>query len=1130
MTPTSQGIGFTNTTTTNTPNPQAASAYSNVLNTAQQVASTPYQQYTGQLVQGFSPAQLQAFQQVENMQGIANPYIAGATGATQAALAESNPANFNQSAVNQYYSPYQQNVINATEAQIQNMNAQQQSQLTGNAIAQGAMGGDRVAVAQAQLAGQQALANNQTIAGLENQGYSQALGEYNQQQAQNVGALQAGAYSLGQLGTEAQNAALQGSQALLGTGGLQQQLGQAQLSTAYQQFLNQQAFPYQQASWLSGIVNATGPNMGGTSNTTGIQSQQNQQAAPSTLGQVAGAGTTLAGLIPYSGWSSIGSGLSSGLGSLGSLAAFLPALADGGRVNRDTGGGLPISGAQLNQLAESRWLSPSSEASTDPSAPMAPHAFAEGGRVHKDDGGSLGSLSLLPGAGGALGGAGAMPYGGSSPVISSQLLSENHPGHWQPPQSHPMQPMQLPQAKPQQPLGGLGSLTNAQKTNLQGNFGALLNRITGQGNQIQLPGATPGAGFGAVSPQANAAPNGLGAVYATGGAVRPGFDDGGDVAPVQLPNVDVGAESAQPPKMDSLEALKAGIAQRETGGHDDPYSVIGPPSRTGDKPYGKYQVMGENIPVWTKEALGTAMTPEQFLADTDAQEKVATHKLGQYYANTGSPAEAAKMWLGGPNYNPNAKDALGTTPGQYAIDVLRNMGQGAPSNALAYTDMGAPGLGAVGNQPAAPAAERSPLDFSPEVRQGLVAAGLGMLASRSPWAGVAIGEGGLHGVQAYQQAINQAREQQLAGAQVQNLRSEVENRKFGQGISQQEVQLKARQLDQALQELRLRGQNIESEIAARKAGNIAPSFVPGVGPVIFDREHPEKGYQPIQAQPGQTNAAPAVAPAAAPPAAPMAPAGPPAPSPAPRGAEDAMSWKPITAPPQGFVPQNHMNIAMNPEALKVEAGLAANQLKESREKAANADTTLYRLDSMDHQFDNLPQTGTLAPGTGAVQRVAFAKGLNTILSGMGMKNYFDPNHVASAEDLQKETFRLGADLSRQIGGREPGFIVQQAVAANPGIENTPMGYHRIVAGLREAQNYEKDRSAFRDAYFSQFGHLNGADEKFRELNPESKYAERAVLSTIPPKMSNALRQHPEQKADFDKKFGKGSADIVLGAQ
>jgi hypothetical protein len=39
--------------------------------------------------------------------------------------------------------------------------------------------------------------------------------------------------------------------------------------------------------------------------------------------------------------------------------------------------------------------------------------------------------------------------------------------------------------------------------------------------------------------------------------------------------------------------------------------------------------MGENIPVWTKKYLGDEMTPQEFLADKDAQDQVARGKGGE---------------------------------------------------------------------------------------------------------------------------------------------------------------------------------------------------------------------------------------------------------------------------------------------------------------------------------------------------------------------------------------------------------------------------------------------------------------------------------------------------------------------
>lgn len=82
-----------------------------------------------------------------------------------------------------YISPYTQQVVDATQAQFNNQNAIQQAGVVGNAAAQGAWGGDRSAVAQGIVAGQQQTAQAPVIAGLYQQGYQQAV-QAAQQQAQ----------------------------------------------------------------------------------------------------------------------------------------------------------------------------------------------------------------------------------------------------------------------------------------------------------------------------------------------------------------------------------------------------------------------------------------------------------------------------------------------------------------------------------------------------------------------------------------------------------------------------------------------------------------------------------------------------------------------------------------------------------------------------------------------------------------------------------------------------------------------------------------------------------------------------------------------------------------------------------
>jgi len=114
------------------------------------------------------------------------------------------------------------------------------------------------------------------------------------------------------------------------------------------------------------------------------------------------------------------------------------------------------------------------------------------------------------------------------------------------------------------------------------------------------------------------------------------------------------------------------ISRIESGGR---YDLLGPRTSSGDRAYGKYQVMGENIPQWTKDALGRSMTPSEFLANPQAQDTVFNHRFGSYVSKYG-PGGAARAWFageGGMN-NPNARDQLGTSVGSYERQFLRGLG------------------------------------------------------------------------------------------------------------------------------------------------------------------------------------------------------------------------------------------------------------------------------------------------------------------------------------------------------------------------------------------------------------------------------------------------------------------------
>ena len=255
------------------------SAYNALIPQAVAAANKPLQTYNGNLVAPLQATQNQAIAGIQGAVNSAQPGIATAQGLAAGSAAPINPQQYSAAAVDQYMNPYVNDVVNATQRQFQQGNAIQQSQLQGNAASQGALGGDRNAILQATLAGQQDLAQAPTIAGLYNTGFQGAQNEFNNQQGVGLQAAQANASNqlnaanvTGNLALAGQNSALTGNSALLNAGGLQQQVAQEQLNVPYEQYLQQQAYPYQNINFLSGILGGAAGATGATTTSSGTSS------------------------------------------------------------------------------------------------------------------------------------------------------------------------------------------------------------------------------------------------------------------------------------------------------------------------------------------------------------------------------------------------------------------------------------------------------------------------------------------------------------------------------------------------------------------------------------------------------------------------------------------------------------------------------------------------------------------------------------------------------------------------------------------------------------------------------------------------------------------------------------------
>lgn len=282
----SKGSQTTTTNQNQTYTPAGASYIQQALGMAQNAASQPFNMPMQQ-VAGLTGQQNQAFDAFGQAYNSAQPYYG------QAGNLYQQSANTD---VNSYLNPY----IDAVTAQMNNVFGQQQSQTTGKLTqAAGGIGADRIAVGQANLANQQSLAAGQTLSGI----YQNALAAAQNQQ----GILQNAAAGTAALGSNAQNSALQGAQALYQSGTAQQQQQQNVNNALYNYQYQQAQYPYQQANFYSNIVGSLAPGLGGTTTGQGTTTTP----SPSLFSQILGLGTAGVGALG-------GSGAFSGSGGKGS--------------------------------------------------------------------------------------------------------------------------------------------------------------------------------------------------------------------------------------------------------------------------------------------------------------------------------------------------------------------------------------------------------------------------------------------------------------------------------------------------------------------------------------------------------------------------------------------------------------------------------------------------------------------------------------------------------------------------------------------------------------------------------------------------------------------------------------------
>jgi Chaperone of endosialidase len=837
---------------------------------AQTIASGALPQY--QQAAGLAGAAMTPLQQATYAaQPAYQAAMAGTTGAAGQLgnISQGYNAPNYQQGVAGYMNPYLQNAMGSTAAMLQNQNQQQQQQLQGNAISQGAFGGDRGNIAQAALMGQQNLAMGQTLGQMANQGYQAAAQNYlsglgaqagiagqqgalanqygqlggqaqqalinaglaQQQGASNIaniaGQGMAGASQYGALGTAAQNAALQGvplslaagaqygqlgagaqaaglqgAQAQLGAGTLQQQTQQAGLSALYNQFQQQQAYPFQVAQFLANIAEGTGALSGSTTTQTSPTSFFSDRRLKHDIHRI---GETDEGLpiykFKYKGDDKTNIGFMADEvekvhpEAVGESHGFKTVDYDraaryaGGLVGNSEGGAVSPMHMREGYFDGGDVINPIDLQNILAAQKQSYAPFQQGGLYGATSGGTPGGKGYVP--------QGNLPVSHlavANPARTQQgetLMGDVHEAAdfgqdvsklnqyrkdiWGQ-KAKPAQPAQpatssspaVP-AQPAKPATGLQAWFGDTDQPQQQYRGGLVKAYADGGDVLPYDQQDPMSQVvneGEKKPtelklmQSQQMPSG-GSGSSTLGDLNKAVQAGQDIAWIASlfskggrAGFAVGGSQDSP----DVDSILGSLGSIESGGQKDPYAAVGLETN-GDKPYGKYQIMGANVGPWTKQYLGQEMTPQEFLGNKDAQENLMHARVGQQLASGMSPDDIASIHFTGKPASQagNPHDVLGTSKNDYLAKFRSGLGAAdmPAENAASVQTVGA--QGAQGFQPPG---ENQPKTLGDALTSESILipllSGLGAMASsNSRYLGSALLQGIGAGAKSYEDVQNQ---------------------------------------------------------------------------------------------------------------------------------------------------------------------------------------------------------------------------------------------------------------------------------------------------------------------------------------------------------------------------------------
>jgi hypothetical protein len=287
----------TNTTSTPVLPSNVQGARDDLLARTQAFAATPYQQYTGARVAGFTPDQLTGMQTARDVAASGGQLAQLTPDLVRRGVAatEGMATRLPDTDIQAYMNPYVEGVLDPMLRDIADRSAAERLRLGQRAAGSGSFGGSRQAIAEGELERGTQRTMAEEAAKQRSAAYMSALDQFRKDQAAIPGLYAA---ALGQLGAgqEQIGRRLTGEVApMLQVGGMQQALEQANLDVARRDFEEQRDYPLRGIEVLRNALSLAPQTLGIGS--TGTTTQQQTAPGPNLLAQITGTALNIPSFI-----------------------------------------------------------------------------------------------------------------------------------------------------------------------------------------------------------------------------------------------------------------------------------------------------------------------------------------------------------------------------------------------------------------------------------------------------------------------------------------------------------------------------------------------------------------------------------------------------------------------------------------------------------------------------------------------------------------------------------------------------------------------------------------------------------------------------------------------------------------